>query len=314
MLSTFDKSMKPMTSAMETWTNLSIQKMGLSTTLKRWVFDALFSVGIVKVALATPAEAANSAWAEQAGKPFAAVVDLDDWVYDYHARDFREAWKGHRVRVPKAAIDNDPRFNKQAVEAARCRADSPYNPQGDEKVKQIGPGWFGVDVDEVEEMVDLWEIYIPSAQGHHHARRQRRRGAPLGPRRPARCSHVVSPDCGPYPTSLVSATVPGNAMPVAPLMRLVDLHNAVNSCCAARSSSQADRLKREHLRQACWRADEDGNRILNCSDGDILRVDNPDAVSAVVQGGSESDPRAARRNAPHPLLLARPATSTPWAA
>src|SRR5260370_6344382 len=99
MLSTFDRQNKPAVSAMQTWCNSEIVRMKMQNTLKRVVLDGLFSLGICKVALATPADSASVAWNLVAGQPFAERVDLDDFVFDMHARDFSEcSFIGNRDR------------------------------------------------------------------------------------------------------------------------------------------------------------------------------------------------------------------------
>jgi hypothetical protein len=105
MLSTFKREHRSTVSAMQAWANKQIQRMLLGNTLKRVVIDSLFSIGIAKVGLATPADAASFAWNLQAGQPFCERVDLDDFVFDIHARDFSEcSFMGHRVRVPLDAV------------------------------------------------------------------------------------------------------------------------------------------------------------------------------------------------------------------
>lgn len=100
MLSTFQFANKPSVDAMQTWVNKEMEDMHIARTLQRWVVDALFSIGIIKVALATPSDAAKYQWNLQGGQPFAMPVDLDDFVYDMHARDWDEvSFIGHRYRA-----------------------------------------------------------------------------------------------------------------------------------------------------------------------------------------------------------------------
>ena len=71
MLSTMLQSSQPTVDAEETWVNKQIEKIQLKTTLKRCVIDALFNLGIIKVGLATPDDAAMLNWNLRAGEPFA---------------------------------------------------------------------------------------------------------------------------------------------------------------------------------------------------------------------------------------------------
>ena len=54
MYSTFDPTAKPAVKAMEKWANKELGRIRFDKTLQRAVIDALFSVGIIKVALADP--------------------------------------------------------------------------------------------------------------------------------------------------------------------------------------------------------------------------------------------------------------------
>src|SRR4051812_28542741 len=91
LFSTFNPKQKPVAAACQDWINQKVQDMHLDRTLQRWVFDALFGMGILKVGLATPADAEMAGWNLKAGEPFCENIDLDDWVHDPHCRDLREA-------------------------------------------------------------------------------------------------------------------------------------------------------------------------------------------------------------------------------
>jgi hypothetical protein len=108
LLQSRDRRLAPTISAVESYGNQQLERMHLQETLQRCVVDALFSVGICKVALATPADSATMAWTLSAGTVFASTVDLDDFVFDTRARDFTEAsYLGHRIRVPLDAVKDE---------------------------------------------------------------------------------------------------------------------------------------------------------------------------------------------------------------
>lgn len=287
MLSTTDKSMKTAIEAMEDWANVEIDKMGLRTTLERGCFDALFSIGIAKVALATPVDSANSSWATAAGQPFAERVDLDDFVYDVNAKDFREArWMGHRVRVPLYAVMADERFDPEVRASLVAQQNQPYNQQGDERIGMIAKGYVAASQEEFEDMIDLWEIYIPSRKIIVTLPDQALSGVAsssnnfFGPK-PLGIQDWVGPDCGPYHI-LPLSTVPGNAMPLSPIMNLYPLHRAANNIYR-KLIRQCDRLKEMTFVRGA--SVEGGTNAMEGNDGDLLKIDNPEGITTVVMGG-----------------------------
>lgn len=284
-LSTFDRGQKPVVTAMETWINDEFELIDFASNLQRIVLDALCSIGIAKVALATPADAANVGWGLQAGAPFIARVDLDDFVFDHHARDFSEAgFIGHRYRVPLASILDDKRYSKKARENLSASAHSPFNRQGDEKIGMIGRSYYGVD-QEFEDMVDLWELYVP----RHRAVVTFAEDDFSGPfgvweggkAEPLEEKPFLGPDTGPYRV-LAYQWIPGNPFPKGPLQDVVELHEALNESYR--------KLVRQAARQKTVTAyqkenDADGKAIERTDDGGMVGLSVPGSVQEVAMGG-----------------------------
>ena len=104
MLSTHVTKAKPVVSAMQEWINDRVVRMGLQETLHRTVVSALFpGGGIVKVGLATPADAATSGYNLKGGEVFAEPVDFDDWAYDIHANKYSAASTSCPTRPDRSA-------------------------------------------------------------------------------------------------------------------------------------------------------------------------------------------------------------------
>lgn len=283
-LTTFDKRHQPVVAAAETWVNQEIPRMKLAGTLKRIVLDALFSVGICKVALATPADAASFAWKLQAGRPFAERVDLDDFVFDVHARDFAEVgFIGHRLRVPLAAVKESPLYSRARQDLVATPVQL-YNQEGDERIDVMGKGTYSANSEEFEDHVDLWEVYLPQHRLVLTLADEWLAGAgggEMGNDEPLRTVRWLGPDEGPYHT-LGFLTVPGNAMPLGPLQHVYDLHLLMNNIFR-KLSRQSERQK--ELLLVAGGHTEDGERIIKASDGDAIRVDNPAASKLAMFGG-----------------------------
>lgn len=288
MISTFDKQMKSCVRAAETWTNEKLVEMGFEETLERWVVDAFFSVGIMKVALSTPNDSATNNWELDAGDPFAEVIDLDDFVFDVHARRFSQAtFVGHRLRIQKDVLLEDDKIDakvrKRLGDETDQSNDNNAGADAEDRVRMLQKG-EEVSSDggesEFEEFVDCVEIYLP------------RRGimclflwsdiqgmsGKADPGKPC-CEPIkvmpwIGPKCGPY-HFLGLGLIPDNAMPKGPIQDLYDLHIGFNKLLR-KSMRQAERQKTVYAARAA--ADKDGNRVMQASDGDIIIVDDPSGI------------------------------------
>ncbi len=281
MLATDDDETRPVVHAMEGWANKQIVKIGLAETLERCALNALFSVGICKVGIASPADAANEAWVLAAGEPYAASIDLDDFVYDVHARTFGQvSFMGHRYRAPLEVVK---RLSKRS-NMVTASNDPLFNLEGDERLNVLGRGFYG-DQEEFEEMVDLWEVYLPrhkmvvtlledNLTGAGASQGDKYYGKPLWVQK------YLGPDGGPYHI-LGFGKVPGNAMPKAPIQDLYDLHMHVNNILR-KLMRQAERQK--EVLPVTGQQTEDGGRAIETNDGEAFRCDN-EAPRPVSFGG-----------------------------
>jgi hypothetical protein len=270
MLSTFNRSAKPAVSAMEAWANRQIEKMDLAGTMQRVVLDALFSIGVVKVALASPSDSALKGWQLNSGEPFCERVDLDDFVYDIGAKDFREVtFIGHRFRVPLETIRDSKIYNKARKDLTPSD-NQIYNEVGDERIGALTRGMLGSNVEDYEEMVDLWEIYLPRKKKVLTLTEYYQSGNFTVLRE----QEWVGPDSGPY-HFMSFMPVPGNAMPKAPIQDLIDLHIAANENFR-KMMRQAQRHK--DITVVTGQNQDDANTIKNANDGDVVMVKSRDAA------------------------------------
>lgn len=280
LLTTFQRGLKPVVSAMESWANQEIERQYLAETYQRLVTDALFSIGIAKVCLATPDMAVKKSWGLLAGQPYLEVVDLDDFVFDMHAHKFDEVgFIGHRYRVPIDVV-KDSRIYSKARKQLTPAWDNPYNLEGDERVNIIGRSYYNTNDIEYEDMVDLWEVYLPRERLVVTLPSDTLTG-PAYFDEPLRVQQWLGPYCGPYHI-LSYLNVPGNAMAKGPLQDLLDLHEASNSSLR-KIIRVSNRLKELSLVRSG--AAEDGERVRTADDGDMIPVDDPRNVGQVVMSG-----------------------------
>lgn len=288
LLSTFDRESQPVVKAMESWANREIEHMQLADTLQRVVVDALFSLGVCKVGIATPADAASVSWSLEAGKPFCELIDLDDWVHDTHANHFAQcSYMGHRYRVPKEAAV--AWLGKKAKDL-NVSEDQPYNEGGDERIKLLGRG-VEQYTEEFEDMVDLWEIYLPrhrlvvtiADDYMSGGATEDKEGQAL------LIQNWIGPYCGPY-HPLGFGVVPGNAMPKAPLQSLFNLHEDANNA-ARKVERMVHRMKEVLVTDS--NATESGQRIMDASDGQVIAVSRPEGIKPMIPSGNALQPMIA---------------------
>lgn len=285
MLSTFDPAQKPVVSAAESWMNMELVRQNAADKLKRLVLDGLMSMGIAKVCLATPEDAALLGWGVKAGQPLLSRVNLCDFVFDHRARDFDEvAFMGHRYAVPLAVAKENPHFNKAARDKLQARSQIAYNKEGDERIGEIGRTRYGDDED-LEDMVELWEVYLP----RHKVVRTLTESDMSGPTSawegqepiPLREQRWIGPETGPF-IILPYQIVPGQIFPKGPIQDLMELDEGANESYR-KLMRQAARLK---VNTVCGAQNsEDGQNLKNASDGDSVPVSDPQSVRDVVQGG-----------------------------
>lgn len=286
MYSTKLKNAKATVKTMEAWVNVELRRQNVCETFSRAVMNALYDFGVVKVALATPSDAANKGWNLKAGTPLISVIDLDDYVVDMNAKRWDEVrFEGHRYRVPLDTIMDSDLYSPARKDMAASRY-STTNAGGDERAQTIG-GSDGVWQEEFEDMVDLWEIYLP-AHGLVYTFLDDGAGLPTesehaGETKPLRVQKWIGPESGPY-YHLGFGTVPGNLRPKGMICDLIDLHRAENNV--------QRKLIRQSARYKKFTAYgknnvSDANSIREVMDGGIVGLDNPGQVGEVVQGGPD---------------------------
>lgn len=278
MLSTMDQEQTAAVSACQDWMNEEAKDTYLCDTLQRVVIDALFSVGITKVALADPGDAAASGWKLTAGQPFAERIDLDDFVYDVYAHDFRKAtFLGHRYRVPLAVADEIYEQGRKGELESTFEPD--FNPTGDTKINYVGRGTR--QGDEFEEHVTLWEIYLPRHGVVLTFLDDPATGSNDDERTLLLVQKWIGPPCGPY-HFLGFGVIPGSAMPKAPVMDLIDLHRAVQMCYI-KLIEDTDRWKSVLLVRGG--ATDDAGRLKQLRNGEMGQCDNPGEMKETTFGG-----------------------------
>lgn len=282
MLSTFMGPAKATVASAQTWANREIDRMNLASSLRRWVMDALFSVGFIKVALATPSDSASVAWTLKAGAPFAKSISLDDIAFDPNARDPDElAWIAHRYRVPLDTVKDSKLYSK-ARKDLQPSENIAINEGGDERTQELGKGTVsGNNEADVQDMVDLWEVYCPRYGSIKTLADDHVSGAVTVGDEPLREQRWIGPDTGPI-LWMRLGIVPDNIMPKAPIQDLISLHEDCNHILR-KLIRQGKRQK--NVLPVTGANAQDMARLETTDDGFGFRCDNPQGLKEAPFGG-----------------------------
>lgn len=280
MLSTFDVGRRAEVAAHEQWLNDELVRMNVAEAYKRVIYDALFCVGIMKLGIATPADAAAEAWDVQAGQPFMESIDLDDFTCDTTARTLaRCAYHACRYRIPVDLANELYAKGRADKFEADDRTDS--NEGGDERIHAL-MGTTG-SKDELEDSCDLWEVYL--ARHKLIVTLRDDAGTPDSSKPPVRVQPWVGPVTGPY-HFLGFGVVPGNLMPKGPIMDLYDLHRHYNGAYRKLMRRTRDTKKITVYESS---QTDDAKRFKDANDGDMVEGRNPAGINTVETGGPTQD-------------------------
>lgn len=276
-LTTWNMEARPTVKTMEDVGNEVIGRMHLGKTLERVASSALFSAGWLKVGIAKSSDVTRFSYGLKEGRVYAHPISQDDIAFDTHARTWEElGWIGHRYRIPVWKARERWHKDIQPTE------DKIYTEMGIEKTAMISRGYYGQHY-ELEDMVDLWEVYVPS----HNLiitldAEDIFGGSP--PDQPLGEEEWIGPK-GSMPIHMLGfGTVPDNLMPKAPLADLITLHEDVNNLLRKQIMQAKDQKKVLPLRPG---SEADGKRLQDTSNGEVFECSTPENLRELNFGGPD---------------------------
>ena len=273
-----NRQYEPVAGQFESALNMLLKDIKFEETMQQWVLDAMFGLGIVKTGLTASGIDMNG-YEHDPGQPFVDNVDFDDFVFDMSAKRWDQIqFCGNRYCLPLEAVKQSKMFGKKGndLKPSEFRQNNEF---GEERVQRIGTSdnYFGDQY--YSPIVELWDIWLPLENVVVTLQADDRGGVSTG--EPLRVVEWEGPEEGPYYT-LGFGSVPGNLMPLPPVSLMIDLHEMANRVFR-KLGRQADRQKTLTLVQAGQ--EDDGRRIAESSDGDIIRTDRPEATREAKYGG-----------------------------
>lgn len=277
MVRSIDGDHVPFADDLEIALNIALRDMRFDDTMRRWVLEAMFGMGILKVGLAPSDEKEILGFTHDPGQPFADVVDFEDFVFDMTAKRWDQVqFCGNRYCLPYEAIMDLRMFPKKDIAKYERRI---TNEQGDEKVSNLVDDGGSYGEESFMDLVELWDIWMP--YDGVVATFQADPTGGIEQREPLRTVEWDGPESGPYHL-LSFGDVPGQVMPLPPAALMIDLHELGNRVFR-KLGRQADRQKTITLVASANQ--EDGRRITDANDGDAISVDRPEATKDVRYGG-----------------------------
>lgn len=277
-----DPRLAPTAADFELALNWMVKEIDLESSISKWVIDAMFSIGVMKVGISPGNQAEIEGYTHDAGLPFADVVDFDDFVFDMNSKSWDLCqYVGNRYTLPYEAAMDLKIFGTEELQPSR---QTDYNEQGDERVSILQTGGLGgwnpqrgyID------LLELWDLWLPYDNLFVTVQCNDQSGIASG--KIIRVVDWKGPEIGPYHI-LSFGDVPGNIMPLPPAQAMLDLHDASNRVFR-KIVRQADRQKTVTI--VSGGAEEDGRRLIQSNDGDTIRADNPQATREARFGGPDS--------------------------
>jgi len=257
--------------------NDEIKRMGLGEVMSGCVLDSFFGMGIIKVGL----EKGSRPGVTSAGfcdvKPFAARVDLDNWVQDMGAADRAHMqFMGDFYRVPLKEVQQDERFDKDMREKLTAVPYCPVDNFGIPKVQNLTRRGSGiVNYNDLHDQTNLLDVWLPQEKVLYTT------DFGLALDKPLRELDWNGPEHGPY-HFLEYVRVPNNPFPVPPVMTVSDLSRVANELYY--------KVVQQGLRQKTITAydgtnEADAQRIKNAKDGEVVHVNNMRGIQEAKLGG-----------------------------
>jgi len=254
--------------------NQYLEDMKLGEILQSAVLGAIICQGVVKTYTKIEnVEIGGETY--QNGKAYAAYVSLDDWVQDMTASD--EGGSQFEGNFYYASVDEAktmfPEYAGKFEEVDKQTQDQK------DRAHDISESQGGGQREEFRPRVRLFDIYLRKQKKVLRCSTNDDDADPI--RDVLSVIDWSKRKRGPY-HKLAFMKIDNNAMPVAPVMHWVDIHDLSNRLFR-KLGRQADRQKT--ITGVAAGADKDGNRIVEANDGDVIKLDNPQATQEYNYGG-----------------------------
>lgn len=251
----------------------------LKDTLRAWIVDALWGIGILRTGLNSSTNLITLDDIDaDLGSIFTEKVDITNFVFDPFCEKFEEsAFMGDIITVPRSLLKEMDGVNKELVDRLpRLYSDSSDISTLTKKYQS------GNEFASVRDLVRVTQMWIPEAQQLVLL------PEPDGPTFNdfIKQDDYYGPEEGPYTFLSFTQPVPKNPFPVAPVSVWYDIHCAANRMFK-KLMDQSDRQKDVLL----YRPDEadTADSVKDAEDGDCIASNDPGALNFVSFGGQNQN-------------------------
>lgn len=256
--------------------NHVVNEIELGDTLATVVSAAMFSKGIIKIAL-NASTVEYGGITHDTGQVFADAISLDDWVEDMGVSDNENGQFEGNYWYPTLdeAMAIFPGTDKDDFKLTR---EQNQKDQKDHNISE-GSNRLGSTKEEFRPTVKMLDLFLKKQNLILRCVASDDENDPIA----KVLSHFdwKGPENGPY-RKLGFGSLQGNTMPVAPAMHWFDMHDLANRLFR-KLGRQADRQKTVTLVKPG--AEKDGNALRDASDGEMLTSNEPRNTAEVTTGG-----------------------------
>lgn len=261
IINTPHDDLRPRAYKFELALNHLLDEIRFAETIEEVALDALFGVGMVKIAVEALHKVEVQGIYHDYGQPYAMSVDLDDAVWDTTARQFEEcAFIGNYYELPKQYVAESGLYqnlDRFLGEGGGSRGALEAESRADELAHGQAPRFGG----EFEEKVTLLDLYLPRTNEFMTLPAD---GSDYFLRPP---KQWTGPEQGPYRV-LGFGKVPSQINPLPPSHMILQLHDDANMLFN-KLRHQAGRNKRGlHVDNTSAALAEEYRK---CADGSVLQ-------------------------------------------
>jgi hypothetical protein len=266
--------------------NNLLQEIQIEQVIRKWVLDAFFLLGVVKVHMAdtTEVQLYDGVWIDP-GTPMATNISLDNWCHDMSATRWDQVkFAADCYRIPFDDLRRGP-FDQSVVDDLHPTNKMGFSGWG-QRQEYLSKG-YQTDADDVEPMIDVMDVWIPRERKIYTFAMDTGQlfQGKLGPLAELDWD---GPELGPY--HLLSFNdIPENIMPASPAAQVMGLSRLINNILR-KQGRQARRQKELYTYTPAGA--ESAKRIQRSSDGDWVEVQDPKEVGVLKSGGVDAGNQA----------------------
>lgn len=276
MIQSRNRALKAKAARFEAALNRRLVLLGAQEPIVEATSDAMFCMGIVRTGVGRGNYTLDvDGTTIDPGEVYLKSVDFDDFVVDCRARKIPEACLiGNWFVLPKEQAMDGGLYKQDVVELSVIDGGMRTEYDAGNRAEEIS-GQKPRGADEYSPHVRMLDVYLP----------QERLIVTLGNKGNKVASWVQLDPGEPEPyTALGFGRVPNNLIPKAPLSDLIDLHGSLN-VIAIKTAQKCERQKT--VTGVRGGSSDDAKRVIEAEDGQMIRLDNPDAVREFNYGGPD---------------------------